>query len=86
MPSKKHYIAVYTDCEMLFGCNHQHKTVISANACISEPGGYVIAVRKGKYMALTEAEDAAFLQTKYGQHERVIKRPDPSLCVVRVRG
>lgn len=85
MPIKKHYVAVYTDSEVLFGCNHQHKTVISATACISEPGGYVIAVRNGKYVALTEAEDAEFLQTKYGQQERVVKRPDPSLCVVRVR-
>jgi hypothetical protein len=85
MPSKKCYVAVYTDSEVMFSCNHQHKTVISATACISEPGGYVIAVHKGKYVALTEAEDAEFLQTKYGQHERAEKRPDPNLCVVRVR-
>lgn len=83
--SKRHYVAVSTDSGVLLGCVHNHKTILSAVACISEPGGYVVAVRRRKYLPLTNAEDAEFQQLMYG-HEELMKRDNPRLDVlVRVR-
>jgi len=42
---------------------------MTAAACISEPGGYVVAVRRGKYFPLTDAEEAEFQKLMYGQPE-----------------
>ena len=64
---KRHFVAVYTDSEMLLGCAHKHQNVTTAAACISQPGGYVVAVRRRKFLPLTEAEEAEFKQAMYGR-------------------
>lgn len=60
--ARRFYIAVYTDSGMLIGCDHKHKTVASATACISESGGYVVVIRRGKYLSLTNVEELEFQQ------------------------
>jgi hypothetical protein len=42
-------------------------------ACISEAGGYVIAVQKGELRALDDKEEETFLIAAYGIHA-VLKR------------
>ena len=71
--AKRFYIAVYTDSGMLIGCDHKHKTVTSATACISESGGYVVAIRRGKYLPLTDAEEIEFQQARHG-HQKCFER------------
>ena len=67
---KRYFVAVSTDSgTCLIGCNHKHQNVMTAAACISEPGGYVVAVRRGKYFPLTEAEESEFKKLMYGQPE-----------------
>jgi hypothetical protein len=62
-----YYFAAWTDSDCLCGCDHQHDTLISAVACNAPcAGGYVIAVEKGKYRALNEAEEIQFQRLKYG--------------------
>ena len=63
---KRHFIAVYTDSGCLCGCDHKHQNVTTATACISQPGGYVVAVRRGKYLPLTEVEEAEFQRAMFG--------------------
>jgi len=60
------YFAAWTDSGCLLGCDHEHQTVTSAEACISHAGGYVIAVEKGVLRALTDAEEAEFQNVRYG--------------------
>jgi len=62
-----YYFAAWTDSGCLLGCQHRHATVISA-ACISEAGGYVIAVQKGELRELNDKEEETFLITAYGIH------------------
>ena len=50
---RTYYFAAWTDSDCLLGCDHQHKTVTSAAACISSVGGYVVAVTKGRLRELT---------------------------------
>ncbi len=64
---KRHFIAVFTDSDFLCGCNHKHANVTTATACISEPGGYVVAVRRRKYLPLTDAEETEFQKAMYGR-------------------
>jgi len=78
--SKRHYIAVYTDSGFLCGCEHQHSNIATATACISQPGGYVVAVQRGKSLPLTEAEEAEFQQLMYGRPASV--QPALDLAVV----
>jgi hypothetical protein len=61
-----YYFAAWTDGGCLLGCDHHHGTVISAVACSSEAGGYVIAVENGHLRALNDAEEEAFLLAAYG--------------------
>jgi hypothetical protein len=61
-----YYFGAWTDSLCLLGCSHEHKTVLSAAACISTAGGYVVAVEKGVLRALTDAEEAEFQQAMYG--------------------
>jgi len=79
--SKRRYVAVYTDSDLLVGCDHKHNTILSAVACITAPGGYVVAVRRGKYLSLTDAEDAEFQQLRYG-HAELTKRHNPDFNVL----
>ena len=60
------YFAAWTDSGCLLGCDHEHQTVTSAEACISHAGGYVIAVEKGVLRALTDAEEAEFQNVRCG--------------------
>jgi hypothetical protein len=65
-----HYYAAYTEGECIVGCEHKHKTVISATACISSAGGYVVAVTKRKPRELTDAEEDEFQLAMYGTDEQ----------------
>jgi hypothetical protein len=53
-----YYFAAWTDSGFLLGCDHEHKTVPEAVACISCAGGYVIAVENNVFRALTDEEEA----------------------------
>ena len=70
-----HYFAAWTDSGFLLGCEHEHATVISAVACITNAGGYVIAVENGLMRELNEAEEKEFQNALYGGvvEERAIK-------------
>lgn len=61
-----YYIAAWTDGGSLLRCRHLHQTVISAANCISEAGGYVIAVEKGRLRALNDVEEEQFRYAYYG--------------------
>lgn len=78
---KRFYVAVHTDSDLLCGCPHKHPNVMTATACISEPGGYVVAVSRGKMRQLTEAEEADFKEAKYGRTESVKQTPDLALLI-----
>lgn len=75
-----YYFAAWTDSDCLRGCDHQHKTVTSAVACINIAGGYVIAV-ENQLRELTEAEEAEFQLAKFGigADSKTKKAPDRSL-------
>jgi hypothetical protein len=61
-----YYFAAWTDSGRLLGCHHRHQTVISAANCISEAGGYVVAVEKGNLRALSTVEEELFQLALYG--------------------
>jgi hypothetical protein len=70
---KRYFVAVHTDSDCLVGCDHKHANVTTATACISQAGGYVVAVRRGKFCQLTEAEEAEFQRVMYSCEERKAK-------------
>ena len=78
---KRFYVAVHFDSDLLCGCPHKHANVTTATACISEPGGFVVAVTRGKMRQLTETEETEFQEAKYGQTESVRKAPDLALLL-----
>jgi hypothetical protein len=80
---KKHFIAVYTDSGCLCGCEHKHQNVTTATACISQPGGYVVAIRRGNYLPLTAVEEAEFQQAMFGLRRQRNRRA-VSLGLVRL--
>ena len=63
---KRHFVAVHTDSGCLIACDHKHQNVATATACVSQPGGYVVAIRRRKYLPLTESEEADFQQLMFG--------------------
>lgn len=65
---KRYFVAVHTDSELIIGCNHKHQNVTTATACISQAGGYVVAVWRRRYQPLTEAEEAEFQMAMYGRN------------------
>lgn len=69
-----YYFAAWTDSGCLCGCAHEHATVISAVACISCAGGYVIAVENKEYRQLTEKEEKVFQLAMYGEDQIVSER------------
>jgi hypothetical protein len=73
--SKRHFVAVYTDSGCIVGCSHNLATAV---ACVSEPGGYVIARCRRKHRPLTDAEEAEFQKLMYGSEETK-KREAPDL-------
>ena len=69
-----YYFAAWTDSDCLLGCYHEHQTVISAAACISCAGGYVIAVENGGYRELNDSEEKEFQHAlRGGVVERALK-------------
>ena len=80
---KRYFVAAYTDSGRVIACDHKHPNVATATACISQAGGYVVAVRRGKFLALTESEEAQFQVAMYGHAEPVkrVKAPDAGLLV-----
>ena len=62
------YHAAYADGgRYLRLCFHQHSTVISAAACISSAGEYVVAVENGFIRALTTVEEVEYEYALYGR-------------------
>jgi hypothetical protein len=68
---KRHFVAVYTECNCILACSHKHPNVATATACISHPGGYVVAVRRRKLVPLTPTEEAEFQTAMYGRSKPV---------------
>src|SRR5262249_166916 len=66
-----HYVAAFTDSDLLRTCDHHHATATSAAACISEPAGYVVDVRGSKLRSLTEVEEAEFQVATCGKKSRL---------------
>lgn len=64
---KRHFVAVFTECNCILACSHKHPNVTTATACISQPGGYVVAVRRRKLLPLTAPEEAEFQAAMYGR-------------------
>jgi hypothetical protein len=64
--SRLHYFAAWTDSGCLLGCEHLHGSVISAANCISEAGGYVVAVQNGRLRALNDKEEKLFQLALHG--------------------
>lgn len=64
---KRYFAAVYTECNCILACSHKHPNVTTATACICEPGGYVVAVRRRKLLPLTSMEEAEFQAAMYGR-------------------
>jgi len=79
--SKRYYIAVYTDSGCVCGCDHKHSNIATATACISQPGGYVVAVCREKTLPLTDLEEAEFQRLTYGKSEPAQQTPDLNLLV-----
>lgn len=67
---KTYYFAAWTDSDCLLGCDHEHKTVTSAAACITSVGGYVVAVTKGRARELNDTEEAEFQRAMLGSDEK----------------
>jgi len=69
---KTYYFAAHTEGECLIGCEHKHKTLASAVACVDSAGGYVVAVekrksRRAKERELNTKEEAEFRQLMYSR-------------------
>jgi hypothetical protein len=67
-----YHFAGHTEGECLVGCEHKHKTLASAVACIDSAGGYVVAVEKRKNgrpksRELNTKEEAEFQQLMYSR-------------------
>ena len=60
-----YYFAAFTDSGCLCGCHHEHATVISAVACTSAAGGYVVAVEDGQLRELNTSEEREFQLAMY---------------------
>lgn len=55
-----YYFAAWTECGCLLGCEHKHKTVTEAVHCISQAGGYVVAVENGLHRPLNGQEEREY--------------------------
>jgi hypothetical protein len=80
---KRSFVAVNTDSGCILGCKHKHQNVTTATACISQPGGYVVAVRRRKYLPLTEVEETEFQKAMFGRDEAREQAPDAALLLQR---
>jgi len=62
------YHAAYADGgKYLRLCPHLHVTIISAAACVSTAGEYVVASENGLVRALTTVEEAEYEYARYGR-------------------
>ena len=62
------YHAAYADGgKYLRLCLHRHPTIISAAACVSTAGEYVVAIENGLIRALTSVEEAEYEYARYGR-------------------
>jgi len=62
------YHAAYADGgKYLRLCPHQHATIISAAACVSTAGEYVVASENGLIRALTTGEEVEYEYARYGR-------------------
>jgi hypothetical protein len=62
------YHAAYADGgKYLRLCLHLHATIISAAACVSTAGEYVVASENGLIRALTTVEEAEYEYAQYGR-------------------
>lgn len=62
------YHAAYADGgKYLRPCPHLHPTVISAAACMSSAGEYVVASENGLIRALTTVEEVEYEYALYGR-------------------
>jgi hypothetical protein len=66
MATSLYYFAAWTDSQCLIGCDHQHETIISAVACCTTAGAYVIAVENGELRELNEKEELEYQHAMYG--------------------
>jgi hypothetical protein len=66
MATSLYYFAAWTDSACLLGCDHQHETIISAVACCTTAGSYVIAVENGQLRELNEKEESEYQYAMYG--------------------
>ncbi|HEV8183150.1 MAG TPA: hypothetical protein VGQ61_12305 [Candidatus Angelobacter sp.] len=65
------YHAAYADGgKYLRLCSHLHATIISAAACMSTAGEYVVASENGLIRALTTVEEVEY---EYAQYGKVLK-------------
>jgi len=64
-----YYVAAYTDSGRLMVCDHQHQTILSAAACMSSAGSYVVAVDNGQIRQLNSAEENEFQRIIHGALE-----------------
>ena len=63
-----YYFTAWTNSGCLYGCDHNHPTVVSAVVCSQSAcaGSYVVAVDDGQYRALDKEEDREFQLAMYG--------------------
>jgi hypothetical protein len=75
--AKQYYEAIFTDSgTCMIGCGHKHQNIVTATACISQPGGYVVGVNRwGKFRQLNDEEEAEFQAAIFGPG----KRPDTKI-------
>jgi hypothetical protein len=66
-----HRVACTEGLDAFRPCAHTHATVVSAAACISSAGEYVVAQENGVFRALTRVEEVEYEYAIYG---RVIDR------------
>ena len=73
MLSQSHYVGAWTDNDIFFRCDHQHKTIASAVACAGSvnAGAYVVAVEHGEFEDLDPWEEALFQKLMYESPERL---------------
>jgi hypothetical protein len=79
----KYYEAVFTDSgTCMIGCGHKHQNIVTATACISQPGAYVVGVnRRGKFWQLNDKEEVEFQSAMFGHGKRPDSKPPLGLNV-----
>lgn len=79
------YHAAYADGgKNLRLCHHQHATVISAAACTSSAGEYVVASENGLIRALTTVEELEYEYALYGRVLSHTIKPISGGCPPRI--